>query len=154
MSILRLQERTPSAIFVTKAMLFQHTLLFHKVGQDSSAKCDAYETGNTSDIVYGVVFKISEAEKRVLDEIEGVGNGYNEKIVKLTASDGHKIRATTYYAITIDASLSPYHWYKQHVVTGARENGLPNTYIDAIDSVLSIADPDLERSTRESSIYL
>ena len=125
MSIKRLRRRTPSAEFVTVSFLANHQLSFHKAGKDGSAKCDALKTNNDEDFVIGVVFNISESEKCDLDRYEGLGNGYDEKIVTLLSSEGHSMEAVTYYATNIDSGLKPYHWYKEHVIRGAKENKLP-----------------------------
>jgi gamma-glutamylcyclotransferase len=152
MSIKRLQQRIPLATFVSIATLPGHNLLFHKIGQDSSAKCDACKTGQPADTVIGVVFEISTADKRCLDQFEGLGHGYNDKTVHLIGTDGQKLEAITYYATRINSSLKPYHWYKDHVVRGAAENGLPKAYIQAIIDVESIADPEADRHERETAI--
>ena len=153
MSIKRLQRRIPLATFVSIATLSGHSLLFHKIGQDSSAKCDASETGRKANTVIGVVFKISETDKRCLDKFEGLGRGYNDKTVELIGADGRELQATTYYATKINAALKPFHWYKNHVVRGAKENGIPAKYIQAIIDVESIADPEVDRHEREIAIY-
>jgi len=153
MSIKRIQQRIPLATFVSIATLPGHNLLFHKVGQDSSAKCDAHETGQPGDAVIGVVFEISQSEKRCLDQFEGLGHGYKDKTVQLIGTDGLSLQATTYYATKINTSLKPFHWYKNHVVRGAAENGLPEDYIQAIINVESIADPKPDRHERETLIY-
>ena len=128
MSIKRLQQRIPLATFVSIATLPGHNLLFHQIGQDSSAKCDASKTDQTADTVIGVVFEISKADKICLDQFEGLGRGYDDKTVHLIGTDGQTLEATTYYATKINSSLRPYHWYKDHVVRGAAENGLPAAY--------------------------
>lgn len=153
MSIKRLQQRIPLATFVSIATLPGHSLIFHKIGQDNSAKCDAKETGHTADTVIGVVFEISDADKRCLDKFEGLGRGYHDKTVELIGEDGRELQATTYYATKIDATLKPFHWYKNHVVKGAKENGISAKYIQAIINVQSMADPELGRHERETAIY-
>ncbi|MCP4343682.1 MAG: gamma-glutamylcyclotransferase [Desulfobulbaceae bacterium] len=153
MSIKRLQQRIPLATFVSIATLPCHSLLFHKIGQDSSAKCDARKTGQTADTVIGVVFEISKADKRCLDKFEGLGRGYNDKTVELIGADGRELQATTYYATKINAVLKPFHWYKNHVVRGAEENDIPAKYIQAIIDVESMADPEVDRHERETAIY-
>ena len=153
MSIKRIQQRIPLATLVSIATLPGHRLLFHKIGQDSSAKCDACETGQTADSVIGVVFEISESDKKCLDRFEGLGHGYDDKTVHLIGTDGLRLQATTYYATKINASLKPFHWYKNHVVRGAAENGFPEAYIETIINVESIADPEADRHERETAIY-
>ena len=36
---------------------------------------------------------------------------------------------------TSDPSLTPYDWYKAFVLAGAREHGLPQDYVAALDAV-------------------
>ena len=153
MSGRRLSARIPCD-YVGKACLVGHQLRFHKLSlRDDSAKCDAYETGRPEHAVHGVVYRIDPEHKTVLDQYEGLGAGYDIKSVRLEI-DGICLEAFTYYATTIDASLKPYHWYKQHVLQGAQENALPAMYIEAIASVESVEDADQERHSRELSIYL
>lgn len=154
MSVPRLLERVPSARFIATACLEEHELRFHKKGRDGSAKCDAFETGNPGHSILGVVFDIDRTEKRALDRVEGLGVGYEEKEVLLTDHTGGAIRASTYYATSIDSALTPYQWYKHHVLTGALENGLPENYVRRIEAIASTSDPQQERHEREMAIYI
>jgi len=153
MSHRRLRQRTPSAEFVAMALLSHHSLRFHKAGRDDSAKCDAFFTDQAEDVVFGVVFHIDPAEREHLDRAEGLGAGYESKTVSLITPKFEPIEAFTYYATSIDESLSPYHWYKEHVLVGSRENNLPNRYTQAITLIESIADPDKKRAAREAALY-
>ncbi|MFQ5598558.1 MAG: gamma-glutamylcyclotransferase family protein [Nitrospiria bacterium] len=154
MSIKRLCARAPSARFVTVAKLSKHILKFHKAGQDGSGKCDAFETGDMDDFIMGVVFEIDASEKPVLDRKEGLGQGYEVKDVVVTSRQGASLEAFTYTATNIRWSLKPYHWYKAHVLRGAEENGLPESYIQEIARIASDADPKPERHASEMAIYL
>lgn len=153
MSVTRLKDRVPSAKFVSVATLYEHDLMFHKISKDGSGKCDAYKTNSENHRVIGVVFEIAESKKAELDRKEGLGYGYDEKVVELAAQSGDTIKATTYYAIKIDSGLKPYEWYTHHVLTGAKENGLPCEYVEKIESVESISDPKSERHEKEMVIY-
>ena len=153
MSSRRLTQRVPSAQVVSVATLSMHRLEFHKVSKDGSAKCDAFETGNQNDYVIGVVFDIHHAEKIHLDKAEGLGFGYDIKQVIIETQQGRLLEAFTYYAMTIDSQLQPYHWYKNHVLIGAREHELPTHYIERIDLVEAIEDIDHERTTQELAIH-
>ncbi len=152
MSSERILQRVPSAEFIAVSTLSMHELRFHKSGKDGSAKCDAFETDDQSSIVIGVVFKISEPEKLELDRVEGLGKGYEEKIVVVNSTDGEEMKAATYYATDINPAHKPYHWYKEHVVRGANENGLPAYYVEKITSIKSITDPKPERHELEMAI--
>lgn len=154
MSIRRLRVRVPSAMRHGVAILQKHLLKFHKVSQkDGSAKCDAKETGRPEDRVIGVIFDLPESQKPELDRQEGLGCGYGQKDVSVQLSDSTVIESFTYFATRIDPDLKPWHWYKEHVLKGAVENGLPVEYIQEIEAVESIADPDVERHKRELTVY-
>ena len=153
MSSKRLKDRVPSACYITIATLIKHELRFHKKSMDGSSKCDAYETGAEEHKIIGVVFEVSDAEKPELDIKEGLGKGYDEKLVNLVTQSGDYIEATTYYATNIDKNKKPYHWYKQHVINGAEEFGLPEEYIDIIRNTESITDNKHSRHELELSIY-
>jgi len=153
MSIRRIGRRIPSVRAVTVAKLPRHQLLFHKVGRDGSAKCDAAETPDTNAHVVGVVFDICASGERALDRAEGLGRGYDIKTVSVESRDGQLIDVATYYATHIDASLKPFHWYKTHVLVGAREHQLPDPYVQFIEGIESISDPDSIRHRSELAIY-
>lgn len=153
MSTPRMKHRVESATVVSTARLYRHSLRFHKKSVDGSAKCDIELTNNPGDIVHGVLFELLACEKHTLDRYEGLGNGYDEKHVSIILPHGESIRASTYYATHIDASLSPYHWYKEHVIRGAREHALADEHIAAIEAIPSVPDPDRDNHLNELSIY-
>ena len=47
-------ERVPSANFVGVIELRKHLHVFHKKSDDGSSKCNLFQTGSESDIVYDV----------------------------------------------------------------------------------------------------
>ena len=61
------------------------------------------------------------------------------------------IRAFSYVAHPdyIVTSLVPYTWYKDFVISGAREHGLPREYIRILESQDADADPDPDREQKE-----
>ncbi|MEA3417894.1 MAG: gamma-glutamylcyclotransferase family protein [Campylobacterota bacterium] len=154
MSQKRLCARVPSADFIVVALLVEHELRFHKIGKDGSAKCDAVHTGDTEHAIIGVLYKICETHKPILDQIEGLGKGYEEKIITVVTDDGEHLEATTYYATHIDPERQPFHWYKEHVLRGTSEYDFPSHYVQAITDVKSVDDPDFERHKVEMGIYL
>ncbi|MDX1589368.1 MAG: gamma-glutamylcyclotransferase family protein [Oleiphilaceae bacterium] len=154
LSLRRLQARLPSARCVAVACLEEHRLVFHKCSErDRSAKCDAWYSGNPRDRVWGMVAEIADKEKPRLDAIEGLGRGYEQKQVIVTTREGEALEAQMYYATAIDDHLRPFDWYKQHVLVGAREHGLPEDYVAGIESVPAMEDPNPRRRKRELSIY-
>lgn len=134
------------------ASLEGHTLRFHKTSIDGSGKGDAFETGNPDDLVWGVVYELDEGEKGLLDRVEGLGYGYEEKIVDLKKENGERMEAVTYYATNIDEELMPYEWYKDLVLYGAKEHGLPEHHIGYIERIESKKDPKESRREKNRSM--
>lgn len=149
MSLRRLQARVPTARRLGVAVLPQHALRFHKAGRDGSAKCDAFHTADMADAIHGVLFDIDSAGKAVLDQVEGLGAGYDEKLVTLACGTA----AFTYVATHIDETLLPFHWYKQHVLVGALEARLPADYVSLIERHPATDDPETVRHAREIAIH-
>ena len=148
----RLRSRTPSATIVSTARLDGYALRFHKRStNDGSAKCSIKPEKGSA--VYGVLFDIPEREKSALDRAEGLGYGYRKEKINVDA-EGETKRAFTYIASAthVDDALRPYRWYKRLVIEGAREHGLPRRYIEAIEKVNAIRDPDSDRRSRELAI--
>lgn len=154
LSIKRLQKRVPGARPLGVCTLPQHQIRFHKQGKDGSAKCDAYHTGGSTDVVYGVLYSFPLREKPFLDLAEGLGVGYLSRDVTVFDADQQPQIAMTYQAILIDRRQRPFSWYKNHVLNGAREAGLPPAYIEKIQQIEDIEDDDCERDMLERSIYL
>ncbi len=127
----RLRGRAPSARPLGRGRLLDHRLRWHKLGKDGSGKCDVAFTGaGSAHAVWGVVFEIDVAEKPLLDAAEGLGIGYAEQRVSIIVAGG-ECSALTYQAMPdkLDKALRPRPWYKDYVLHGAREHGLPADYI-------------------------
>ena len=154
MSVLRLRQRVPSAQVLGLAVLHGHRLMFHKAGRDGSAKCDATVSVRDKDVVHGVLYRMDPAHKSCLDNAEGLGRGYAQKTVEVSLTDGGSAFAITYYATSTNPALKPYSWYLEHVLRGARENGLPTDYVAEIAATDTIFDPDPERNRAELAIYI
>jgi gamma-glutamylcyclotransferase len=147
----RLAARTPSAVRITTAFVEGRRLAFDKVSTDGSGKCDIEGTGNPTDRVYGVVFRIATAEERALDKAEGVGHGYRKDDITVVTFEG-KLVAMAYIATKKDPKHRPYDWYKAFVLQGATENALPTAYIDLIKAVPSQTDLDTTRRASNEAL--
>lgn len=144
-----LQRRCSSAKPIGVAELSGHELRWHKRSKDGSGKCDISRSERQR--VLGVLYQIDEADKRDLDRAEGLGNGYAEIDVDLLV-DGNHVSAKAYQATAKDEALQPYSWYKALVVAGAKENGLPESYVEQLISSASQEDPDRSRHERHMSL--
>ena len=128
-----------------------YKLAFHKKSLDGSGKADAYYTGNDAHCVWGVLFNIDVKEKPELDCAEGLSQGYDEKSIAVSTDRGH-LNAVMYYATSIDEDLTPYYWYVDFVVRGARQHSLPDDYVTVIEGVPQKADPEESRDAMNRSI--
>ena len=155
MAAARLQRRLPSAKRIGLVELPGHRLTFdNRSTKDHSGKCDALRTESVADLVLAVLYRIDPEEKSILDHYEGVGVEYQDVFIRIKIPEGEEADALIYYAINLEPGLRPYHWYKQHVLRGAEENGFPESYLQMIRQVESSEDEDLERCERELGIYL
>ena len=143
---LRLTERVASANLVGTAQVSGYQLKFHKLGQDDSAKCNLFYTGNTRDTVHGAIYTLAAAHKDDLDKYEGKGMGYTDSQIEIPHAE-RTIHCFTYLAqeTYIVDSLQPFHWYKQLVLQGAHYLGFPGSYLSYIEAVVSFEDPHKAR---------
>ncbi|TYL84415.1 gamma-glutamylcyclotransferase [Bradyrhizobium cytisi] len=151
MSTDRLRKRMPSCKPLGIAALPNHALRFHKRSKDKSGKCNAFPSGNDNSVI-GVLFAFDPAERAKLDEAEGVGSGYEHAMVTVINEKGRRRKVLTYLATSdyIDESLKPYSWYKDFVLAGGKEHGLPPEYIaEYIQSVEAIEDPNKTRDKKQ-----
>ena len=100
---------------------------------------------------YGVLYEVAEADGERLDRVEGVHTGgYLRRAVQLRLSDGRTTEEMTYVAGDeyVDATRLPFDWYRDLVVAGAIEHGLPAGYVEELEQVPAASDPDVARATR------
>ena len=125
-------DRAPSARRVGTGSLSGHVLAWHKRGADGSGKCTVCRTGSRADGVWGVVWEVDVEDVARLDAIEGPG--YERVEVEVTTAN-QKMSAFTYLARAshLDPNLHPADWYRALVVAGAREHGLPASWIRVLE---------------------
>lgn len=73
-------------------------------------------------------------------------------LVRVVNDKGRRRKVPTYIASNeaIDESLKPYSWYKDHILTGGREHGLPQDYNDeCVANVEAVEDAPVARVPRE-----
>ncbi len=151
----RLHARVGSSRFRAVGSLKGYQLRFHKRSVDGSGKCNALHTGDTSDEVCGVIFDIAASDRPKLDKAEGLGYGYHEQQVDILTATG-VMAAYTYVAAPsyVEDALAPYSWYKAFVVEGAKEHGLPLSYVKKLEAVKAHEDSDMNRDRENRNILL
>jgi len=150
----RLTSRVPGARFLGIARALGRRLVFHKRSDDTSGKCDLPETGNDSDVVYGVLFDVPDSQRSFLDDAEGLGRGYKDSAIEVLDADSRPVSAMAYFATdnAIDPRLVPFDWYHCLVVSGARQHDLPIDYILSIAAVRAVPDPEPKRKSRVAAL--
>lgn len=150
------RPRVPSASCIGVGMLRGYRICFHKKGMDGSAKCNALETGQLDDVVYGVVFHIPDADVILLDKVEGVSSGgYSRRLVNIAMFNNSREQSVDCYIANekfIDDSLLPFEWYKAMVVAGAIEHNLPEEYVQLLREHQSLEDRNQERAKKAIDI--
>src|SRR2546422_684768 len=140
-----------SAEFRMIGLLPSYVLRFNKhSSEDGSGKGNIIASGNAGDEVWGVVFEIDQTHRPGLDASEG---GYIPLSVEVLVVD-KLLPVHTYIAKPgrTDNSLKPYTWYKELVTRGARQHELPETYVQGLDAVEAIDDPNEERVRRNLAL--
>ncbi len=127
---------------------------FSKKSKDKSGKATLIRRTNKSDIIWGTISTILKKEKHLLDEAEGLGEGYDEEHIHIKTETNEDLFLITYIAEDsyIDKKLIPYSWYKTLVIEGAKENGLPKKYIEKLELQKAKEDKNIERAKRELKI--
>ncbi|QIT54022.1 gamma-glutamylcyclotransferase [Aquisalimonas sp. 2447] len=141
----RLLERTPSAVPVGVARLSGHAMRFHHVSRgDGTAKCNIVPAN--AGHVWGVVYDLPAAEQPALDRAEDLGSGYEIEERRVLAGDD-SLTVFCYVALpgTIDPAASPFRWYRDIVLAGARLHRFPDDYLRRIAGEPAIEDPDARR---------
>ncbi|XP_078098238.1 gamma-glutamylcyclotransferase-like isoform X2 [Mustelus asterias] len=136
----RLQLRNPSAVQVAVGCLKGYKLAF-----GTCNGCESYWGGGVATIipspeddVWGVVWRLKAADRRTLDEQEGVSSGiYSPIEVRIQQENtGKEITCLTYQLNNSNFTL-PSPIYKEVIYTGAKRSGLPAEYLKKLDAIRS-----------------
>jgi len=152
----RLAKRCSSAACRNVASVPGYRFTFSKRSVDLSGKGNILAAAGKT--VFGVLFDLDERHLAKLDSLEGVGYGYDridQFQIQMPGSD-EALQVITYLAdkAHTDENLSPYHWYLDLVLAGARQHGLPNEYVQNIEATRSVEDPWPDRPERREALEL
>jgi len=130
MSTARLTGRIPVKSVIGPACLPDHALICNKQGRDGSGKANIIIRNDCE--VYGVLYELHQHHFATLDRIEG---GYRRMTLTVYPTASEKIGAQTYIAYQLTTDPVPFDWYRDLMITGAREHGLPETYIHFLQAL-------------------
>lgn len=145
----RLVARVPTAQAVAVGVVRDYRLDFAKISVDGSGKGDM--VASPDDEVWGVLYEFDASQKAELDKHEGPHYRAQEVVVSTPSGDE---AAWAYMAEPHrrDPSKVPYDWYLALIVAGARQGGLPEAYIQAIETTAFDVDGQEDRTTRQEAL--
>ncbi|UCE84864.1 MAG: gamma-glutamylcyclotransferase, partial [Deltaproteobacteria bacterium] len=123
----RLAERVPDARAVGPAQLPDHRLVLNKPGVDGSAKANVEPQPGA--VVWGVTYEVPVSDLARLDRYEV---GYRRLPMRVYGAAEATIDAEIYVAVRTTRDIVPFDWYKRLLLAGAREHGLPVSYVEAL----------------------
>lgn len=127
-----LRRIAPGAHRLGIARLPGYTVRWHKRA-NSEGKLAAHKTGHAGDLVWGVVYRLSPVDFKLIDGAQRHAR-YIENRVTVVDSDGTQHEASVYVAEAdvVDDSLRPTRSYRDPIVRAARANGLPDDYVEQL----------------------
>ena len=97
-------------------------------------------------MVHLAVYQMEPAELPLLDQAEGLGNGYRH--FELTLPRFGKVLTYMAQQSHLDDRLRPYLWYKEYVLAGAGYHGFEESYLQMIRQVPHWDDKEQDRHGR------
>jgi gamma-glutamylcyclotransferase len=140
----RLEKRVPSARVLGTATLGGYALRFNKLSKDGSGKANIVPSADPRAVVHGVLYHLDDDERPGLDKAEGLGNGYQVRDLRVRR-DGAEAEEEVFAYVAapgaIRDDLRPFQWYKNMVIEGATQNGLPDSYVRQLEAVEAVPAP-------------
>ena len=136
-------ERVSSARALGPAQLPGHRLILNKPGVDGSAKANVEP--DSEGLVWGVAYEVPISDFVHLDRYEV---GYTRSAIRVYPAPEVGIDAEVYVALRTTSDGVPFDWYKQLMLEGAREHGLPGSYVEQL---LALPERRDERDANEST---
>lgn len=134
----QMAKRCPGHRVLGRAVLRDHAIRFRGYGRDWAGAVATVEPLPGHD-VHGVVFELTEAHYRALDQYEGRdGEGaptnlYDRVPVRVRMEDGRQVEVDT-YVMRLDPEGTPSRRYRDAILAGMRHHGLPAEAIAELES--------------------
>ncbi len=126
----RMNARVGTARVVGRGVLLDMRLSCNKRGRDGSGKANIVVAAGEE--VWGVAYALPSANLARLDEFE---QGYRRADVEIALDGGSPLTAQTYVAETLTDDPTPFDWYKELMLRGARVHGLPDAYLEQLAAI-------------------
>lgn len=136
MATSQMQKRISSAKTLNTGYIRGWKVICNKRSKDGSGKANIVQ--QNEHCTWGVVYEIDTEDVLKLDRFEG---GYNRVTVFVTIDDESSVSAETYISEDIIEEPVAFDWYKELIIIGAEEHGLPPAYVDTLREIRSRPDP-------------
>ncbi len=123
----------PDHRYIGPAQLRDHRLAFTRRSRRTrTGVADVLEAAGEH--VWGALYELQEGDVSALDEKEGNGWAYERHSVRVAVGGASELlEALVYMVIEPDgAHIQPSPEYRDALLTGARERGLPSEYVKAL----------------------
>jgi hypothetical protein len=130
----RLEARVSVVSKVGNAYLPDYRFICDKPGQDNTGKANIIDWHG--DGVWGVIYNLTLKQIRRLDIYEG--QQYQREDVQ-TLCDGVWRTTQAYISYATPTGENPHKWYKDHIITGAKENSFPTEYVLELEDAMKEA---------------
>jgi gamma-glutamylcyclotransferase (GGCT)/AIG2-like uncharacterized protein YtfP len=122
----QMKERCPDAILRGGASLADYRLAFTIFSPNRLCGC-ADIVASKGDIVYGLLYQLTESDLYAMDRFEGHPNHY-QRIVVSVISNNQEIDAYSYEVVNKQDELKPSKQYLELLQSAARLNNFPREY--------------------------
>ena len=136
LDLAEMHKYCPSARPLGIFRLNGYRLGFKTCGPDpSKGGCTLVKTPDN--IMHGILYKMSSADRKNLDKISGIDQGF-WAIHKITLldKDNQEVAADTYVIPNPSGDHVPPESYTRPILTGARQIPLPNDYIRQLEFIV------------------
>ncbi|MCS6936110.1 MAG: gamma-glutamylcyclotransferase [Candidatus Bipolaricaulota bacterium] len=140
MNVRRMEDRVRRRGIERKLGYIQdYKMVFNKLASESKGTGYANIIPQSGAIVYGVLYKLTEKEMKTLDKYERVDEGhYQRKKLEITVEENEQVTAYVYVALRTKEGLRPTQDYLKCIIEGAKENGLPQDYIQQLETLETV----------------
>jgi len=127
-----MRERCSESRFVKRVYLRGYRLVYDGDGRgQEEIVANIVATGCAKDIVWGGLYEISDRDLERLDDYEEYPSSYQRKEIEVEDEEGNAFRALCYLREGRKEE-KPSWEYREVVIEGARDCGLPEDYIEDV----------------------
>jgi cation transport regulator ChaC len=131
-----LQSHCPSTKYVMKAYLPNNEVQFRFWSKRRNGGISTI-IPKYGELVHGILYNVSEEDIAVLDEREGIPQGwYTRDSLLVLGEDGEWYKADLYQVVEPEGPFTPSREYVETMIEGANYHGIDSGYIKKLEEIL------------------